>query len=286
MKTARGKRTALLVAALAVVVVGLLTWRGWPRLRFWWRFESLGPNVWGLAEYRDRQTRIVFVRVPGGTFLMGAQKTDPEGPNYDPDAYNYDEGPVHEVKLSPFLIGKCEVSQDQWWVVMGKNPSLFGGDCFPVEMVSWDDCQEFCRKTGLRLPTEAQWEYACRAGSKGRFSWGSDYSGGDNFAWHRGNSLGQPQPVGKKRPNAFGLHDMEGNVWEWCEDVRDAKFFSKPEAGGPDPVASSGAESRVIRGGSWVEDCRSSCRSAYRAATDDTTAADWLGFRAAYWPLP
>lgn len=112
-ETRRGKRVALLVATLAVVVLGVAAWLSWPQLQFWWLFEPLGRNAEGLPEYRHRATGIVMVRLPGGTFWMGAQKDDPNGQNYDPEAESH-EGPVHEVELSPFLIAKYEVTQAQW----------------------------------------------------------------------------------------------------------------------------------------------------------------------------
>ncbi len=139
------RRISISTGLLAATVLVLTVFLGWPQLVFWYRFAPLGLNAQGFPEYRHRQTGIVFVRLPGGKFWMGAQRTDPSGPNYDPKAED-DEGPVHEVTLSSFLIAKCEVTQDQWMKVMGSNPSRFRGDeDRPVETISWFEIQEFER---------------------------------------------------------------------------------------------------------------------------------------------
>jgi formylglycine-generating enzyme required for sulfatase activity len=173
-----------------------------------------------------------------------------------------------------FYLGAHEVTQAQWEKVMGKNPSRFqkAGPEAPVEMVSWDDCQAFCQKAGggLRLPTEAEWEYACRAGTTG------PYAGDlDEMAWYLGNSDGTTRAVGSKKPNAWGLHDMHGNVWEWCRDWegggytgiltvdargRAARYVDVPLT---DPAGPPAGDSRVLRGGSWADYPRY-CRSAER----------------------
>jgi len=164
-----------------------------------------------------------------------------------------------------------------------------------VENVSWDDIQGFEVKTGLGLPTEAQWEYACRAGTETAFSFGSGESCADwecaacaerdPFMWYCGNGGGRTHEVGTKAANPFGLHDTHGNVWEYCADVWDSEFYSRPEAAGPDPLCTSGSEG-VIRRGGGKGATASLCRSARRevSARNDP----WLthGFRAAFWPLP
>ncbi len=266
----RGKRVAMWAGALALVILCLATWFSWPHLRFWWLFEPLGKNAKGYPEYRHRKTGIVFVRLPGGKFWMGAQKDDPKAPNYDPDAKPR-EGPVHEVTLSPFMIAKFEVSQKEWRRVTGTNPFPFKGDEFPVEQVSWDDCMT----VGLQLPTEAQWEYACRGGTPGPYGGTGKL---EDMGWHDGNSGDKTHPGGEKQPNGFGLHDMHGNVGEWCEDVYNEGFYSTPEATGLDPVCTSGSPIRVLRGGAFRypgEIAR--CASRDRARPGDRR--NYIGFR-------
>jgi len=199
-----------------------------------------------------------MVYVEGGTFTMGA--TSEQGS----DAYD-DEKPAHQVKLSSFSIGKYEVTQDEWQAVMGSNPSNFKGARHPVENVSWNDCQEFIRKlnsmTGkrFRLPTEAEWEYAARGGSKSR---GYKYAGSnmlDNVAWYYGNSSNKTHDVGQLSPNELGFYDMSGNVWEWCYDwTGDYSSGSQNNPTGP-----SSGSSRVYRGGSWRRNA-GGCRVSYR----------------------
>ena len=281
MPPRRGRKIAITAGALALVVLGLATWLSWPHLRFWWLFEPLGPNAQGYAEYRHRKTGIVFVSLPGGKFWMGAQKDDPKGPNYDPEA-GLNEGPVHEVTLSPFLMAKFEVSQAEWGRIMGKNPSRFKGAALPVERVWWEDCQEFEAKTGLKLPTEAQWEYAGRAGRPGRYAGTGRL---EEVGWCEGNSGAVTHPVGKKEPNGFGLHDMLGNVFEWCEDVRDQRFYSRPEAAGLDPVCTSGSDLRVLRGGGFTLP-RSHVNIARRTVVEASDPQSFMGFRVVASPPP
>jgi formylglycine-generating enzyme required for sulfatase activity len=189
---------------------------------------------------RSSSVRLEFCSVPAGTFLMGSAL----------------QPPVHEVTISrPFHLGVHPVTQAQWEAVMGANPSQFRGPDRPVEQVSWDDCQELIRrldaggKGRFRLPTEAEWEYACRAGETGTFCFGDDEARLGEYAWYSANSGGETQPVGLKEPNAWGLHDMHGNVWEWCQDWWDdyvAGAATDPQ--GP-PAGFMGA--RVFRGGCW-----------------------------------
>ena len=208
-----------------------------------------------------------MVRVEGGTFRMGA--TSEQGSDADGD-----EKPVHSVTLSGYYIGKTEVTQVLWEAVMGINPSRFKGDYLPVENVSWDDCQEFIRKlnsmTGqnFRLPTEAEWEFACRGGNNSR---GYKYSGSNNLgsvAWYDGNSGNKTHPVGTKAPNELGIYDMSGNVWEWCAD-----WYGDYSSGAQtNPTGPYGGSNRVYRGGSWNYDvgrCRSSNRDFYYPSIRD-----------------
>jgi formylglycine-generating enzyme required for sulfatase activity len=254
-------------------------------------FTFLGCNVQGYPEYTHDLTGIVFVRLPGGKFNMGSPEDEPER--------QAAEGPIHEVTLSAFLIAKYEVTQAQWEAVMGEWNTWFNGDELPVEQVSWDDIQDFEAKTGLGLPTEAQWEYAARGGTETAFSFGSGYSCSDwvcgtcdewdPFMWYCGTTGGLPNgrthEVGTKAANPFGLHDVHGNVSEWCEDVYDGGFYSRPEAVGPDPLSTSGSVGRVRRGGTWFGYARN-CRSADRLWYDPWYRNSIGGLRPAVWPLP
>ncbi len=279
----RARVVLLMTGILAVVVVAaVVRYRG--ELVAWYvfrrDFEGLGKNEQGYPEYRHRQTGIVFVRLPGGRFSMGSP--DSETDHLD------DEGPVHEATISPFLIAKCEVSQAEWTSAMSNYPSKSRGDSLPVEQVSWDDCQEFCEKSGLSIPTEAQWEYACRVGGSRPFAFGENittyqvnYKGAFPFAGaSRGEDRGRTVPVGSFGPNGFGLHDMHGNVWEWCRDWYQEDYY-KESAGARDPLCvNASSEYRVFRGGAWSSD-GGNCRSAYRGMTFPSTRSGNLGFRPA-----
>ena len=202
-----------------------------------------------------------MVWVDGGTFRMGATSEQ------DSDAYD-NEKPVHSVTLCGYYIGKTEVTQALWKAVMGSNPSEFKGDNLPVENVSWYDCQEFIRKlnslTGqnFRLPTEAEWEFACRGGNNSR---GYKYSGSnyiDNVAWYTDNSGDKTHPVATKLPNELGIYDMSGNVWEWCSDC----YGGYTSGAQTNPKGPYDGAYRVFRGGNWhygARYCRSSARINY-----------------------
>lgn len=216
-----------------------------------------------------------MVEVRGGTFRMGA--TSEQGC----DAYDW-EKPVHSVTLSGYYIGKTEVTQALWKAVMGSNPSYFNGDDLPVECVSWDDCQEFIRKlnslTGqhFRLPTEAEWEFACRGGNN---SLGYKYSGSDNIdnvAWYDGNSGDKTHPVATKSANELGIYDMSGNVWEWCCD-----WYGDYTSGAlTNPKGPESGSLRVPRGGSWNGNA-GCCRSSLRIDFIPTYRLNDLGLRLA-----
>jgi formylglycine-generating enzyme required for sulfatase activity len=171
-------------------------------------------------------------------------------------------------------MGIHEVTQAQWKALMGNSPSSFQGDDLPVEQVSWEDCQKFLAKlTGkvgqgltCRLPTEAEWEYACRAGSQGEYCFGDDERSLGEYAWYFANSEGKTHPVGQKKPNAWGLYDMHGNVWEWCADWYGDCY--SPSAA-TDPKGPASGMARVLRGGSWYcypELCRSADRFRLKPA--------------------
>jgi formylglycine-generating enzyme required for sulfatase activity len=297
MATRKGKRVAITAGAIALVVIAVAVFLGWKHVVFYYRFEAIGKNAQGFREYRHRQTGIVMVLLPGGSFWMGAQSKDPNGPNYDRWA-GEDEGPVHEVMLKPFLLGKYEVTQRQWAAVMGSNPSRFKGEDLPVEAISWEDIQGFEAKTGLALPTEAQWEYACRGGASTPIA-GTGNIG--DMGWFDGaNYPPGTKPVGKKSPNGFGLYDMHGNVWEHCKDFYDKDFFSRPEAEDSDPVCAAppplpipdqnagtidgNGGGRIVRGGSWSDE-PGFCRSSFRSGPERGFVAGIDGFRVSY-PAP
>ncbi len=188
-----------------------------------------------------------MVRVQGGTFQMGA--TSEQG-----NDVSINEKPIHSVTLSDYHIGQTQVTQELWQAVMGSNPSEFKGDSqCPVENVSWNDCMEFIAKlnrlTGknFRLPTEAEWEYAARGGSKSR---GYKYSGNNNpdlVAWYDGNSINKTHPVAQKQANELGLYDMSGNVWEWCSDWY-GEYINEVQTNPTGPITGT---DYVQRGGSW-----------------------------------
>ncbi len=234
-------------------------------------FRYLSRNEQGYAEYRHEKTRIVFVLLPGGEFDMGSPP-DEKGRAGEGERNEL----RHRVTLSPFLIAKHEVSQAEWTALMGNNPSRFEGERLPVEKVSWNDCTRFSRKAKLKLPTEAQWEYACRAGASTAFAFGNDLPvDRANF----GSTAGKTTPVDAYEPNAFGLHNMHGNVEEWCRDVL-GDFYTTSRAAGPDPICTSGPDrdTRVVRGGSW-KDPAGRCRSAARHGGGRLGRYDRRGFR-------
>jgi formylglycine-generating enzyme required for sulfatase activity len=218
--------------------------------------------------------KIEFVCIPPGRFLMGDVKL------------SADERPVHLVSITkPFWIGKCEVTQSQWVKVMGANPSAFEDSDNPVDSVSWDDCQRFLARLnekhaalGMKfdLPTEAQWEYACRAGGFAKFCFGDDDSRLGDYAWFDLNSGSQTHSVGMKKPNAWGLFDMHGNVWEWCSDHYDQAYYQYSSL--TDPAGPVHGTHHVLRGGSWVSD-KSLCRSTQRNGCPPKTRESRNGFR-------
>jgi formylglycine-generating enzyme required for sulfatase activity len=207
-----------------------------------------------------------FVFIPVGRFIMGSENKK---------FYHFftkDESPAHNVNITrAFYMQTTQVTQGQWKNVMGNNPSHFkecGDDC-PVEEVSWIDAQKFIAKINekedvdnYRLPTEAEWEYACRAGTTTEYSFGDDPEKLDEYAWHPENSEERTHSVATKKPNAWGLYDMHGNVWEWCQDWYDSKYYRfSPEE---NPQGPNIGTMRVIRGGGcWWGD-PSDCRSANR----------------------
>jgi formylglycine-generating enzyme required for sulfatase activity len=197
-----------------------------------------------------------MIAIPGGTFQMGSN-------DYA------DTKPLHVVTLSSFHIGKFQISQAHWLTVMGSLPNVgFRGENLPVERVSWYDVVDFCEKlskqTGkkYRLPTEAEWEYACRAGSTGRYCFGDNEVLLNEYAWSYKNSHNKTHPVGQLKPNDWRLYDMHGNVWEWCQDWYNKNYYDRSPK--KNPKGPSSGTYRVLRGGSWGGytslDCNSACR--------------------------
>ena len=241
--------------------------------------SHLAGDVW-VADLGGR-TAMEMVWCPPGKFLMGSPASEPDRQFWEPNEIR------HEVTLTQgFWIGKYEVTQAQWVAIMGTNPAYFPAKMvlrwktwewqipvwhrdfltsrwqLPMEEVSWNDCQKFCRKAGggCRLPTEAEWEYACRAGSAGMYA-GSGVL--NEMGWFDDNSDEKTHPVGWKKPNAWGLYDMHGNVWEWCQDWYGGDY---PAGAATDPTGPAAGVMHAIRGGSWCspsESCRSACRLAF-----------------------
>lgn len=239
---------------------------------------------------RDTATQIELMLVPPGTYQRGCSPSQLYG------CASWDN-PVHEVTLTqPYYIGRHEVTQSQWQARMGSNPAGFQDatqevpaeqvPSRPVEQVSWDMVQQFLAGTGMRLPTEAEWERAYRAGTGTAYHSLPGYPGGTNdevllaeISWFLGNSAGQTRPVGQKAGNGFGLHDMSGNVWEWVSD-RWGDYSAQPQT---DPAGPTTGSDRVIRGGSWVSG-PFGVRSSYRFLGAPGGTSDGLGFRVARSP--
>lgn len=220
---------------------------------------------------------IEMLWIPPGTFMMGSPETE-EGRSSNET--------LHKVTLDGFYLGKYPVTQDQWKAVMGNTPSHFKGDGrLPVERVSWHDVMAFCeklsQKTGRNyiLPTEAQWEYACRAGTTTRFPSGDSDALPGRHAWYGGNSGVKTQPVGEKLANPWGLHDINGNVWEWCLDW----YGDYPAEGTKNPTGPGSGEYRVLRGGS-LRSGSNHFRPAYRYYGRPDRRSDDVGFRLAWTP--
>jgi formylglycine-generating enzyme required for sulfatase activity len=222
---------------------------------------------------------IEFVQIQAGEFQMGCSKGDTECDD--------DEKPIHNVKiLNPFYLGKFEVTQRQWMMLMGDNPSKFidcGINC-PVESVSWNDVQKFIERLctrekyspcKYRLPTEAEWEYSARAGSKTKYYWGDKIN--DAYLWYKNNSVETTHIVGKKEPNGWELYDMIGNVLEWVGDYYDSDYYKNSPAN--DPKAINSGDLRVLRGGSWAAKSDRSSLSSRSYGPPDRQGGLNIGFR-------
>jgi formylglycine-generating enzyme required for sulfatase activity len=273
-----GKRAvviALGIAALGIIVIGL-----------WFGLRPGKRTPFGVTAAKQPATQsankaqlsgasftesvngaqIEMIAVPGGTFLMGSPAAEA--------GRDMDEGPQSEVTVAKLYMSRYEVTQAQYQAAMNTNPSSFKGDNLPVDSVTWENAEEFCRKLSqitkrdYRLPTEAEWEYASRAGTNGAFA--GDV---DAMTWYSANSGNRTHAVGQKHPNAFGLYDMNGNVWEWCQ----SKYKPYPYKADDGRENVQDTDVRVMRGGSW-ENGSVSCRSAYRRRVIPSVRAT-IGFR-------
>lgn len=246
---------------------------------------------------------IAMIALPGGEFLMGS------------DRGNADEAPAHRVKVSAFLIDKSEVTQEMFARAQLPNPSHWQGDPkLPVERLRWQDAKRYCNErslleqrqpcydektadwdcdytaNGYRLPTEAEWEYACRAGTSGPYDFGPEDKL-RQFAWFADNATDQTHPVGEKKPNRWGIVDLYGNVSEWCEDVYSPTYYAESPALDPTGPPNTGQDvKRVLRGGSWkasADMCRASFRQGERTGDSDACFyTDYCGFRCVRRAIP
>ena len=250
-------------------------------------------------EWTDPVTGMEFVLIPAGEFMMGTNcpEDDPftEANEFE-NCARKDEHPAHRVVIKePFYMGKYEVTQEEWVKVMGKNPSSFKSEKVgmdsrrhPVENISWNDAQEFLKKLNatvethgraslqFRLPSEAEWEYAARAGTSTAYSFGDDPAQLGAYAWYNDNFNNMTHPVGEKLPNPFGLYDMHGNVWEWCQDWYDERYYvNSPQE---NPQGPPSGKYRLLRGGSWNNEPLN-VRSANRGRSEPVNQGDLVGFR-------
>ncbi len=228
--------------------------------------------------------KLEMVLIPAGEFMMGSPDSDKAAPP--------EEQPQHRVRITkPFYLGKYPVTQEQWKALMPNNPSRFKGPKNPVENVTWDDCRQFLRMLDIKsgpggdkfhLPTEAQWEYACRAGSTTKYYFGNDEKELGEYAWYATNSGGKTHPVGEKKPSAWGLYDMHGNVWEWCGDWYADRYYKRSPTddptGPPSDLPPQTVLGRVVRGGSFNDEAFP-CRSAPRVEITPVAHTAGLGLR-------
>jgi len=257
--------------------------------------QSVLPGV----VFKDCEECPEMVAIPSGSFLMGSPFDQPDLFESEPDPFSNepvkkiekikqvsseDERPQHHVEIKGFGLGRYEVTQEQWFAVMGNNPSSNKGRTLPVENVSWDAAQLFVQKlsqkTGknYRLPSEAEWEYAARAGTTTQYFWGGDEKLINDFAWHSDNSGGKSHLFGLKKPNQFGLSDMIGNLYEWTQDCWNENYKGAPTDGSA--WAGGDCSKRILRGGSW-DDFPLYLRSAFRYFLTTDGRSYIIGFRVA-----
>lgn len=224
--------------------------------------------------------------IPAGRLLMGSPEPGSATARDDDKELDigFEESPQHPVNIASFALGTHEVTQREWLAVMGYNPSAQQGDTLPVDSISWEEAQAYVTKLrqlsgkDYRLPTEAEWEYAARAGSDASFPAGVSLTSLDAHGWHRNNANARSHPVGSRRPNAFGLYDMLGNVWERTEDCWTPHYEGAPTDGSA--RIDGDCDFRVVRGGSWVNWPRF-LRPAYRFRYNTTSKYEFVGLRVA-----
>jgi formylglycine-generating enzyme required for sulfatase activity len=287
-----GAALAWVVASVIILCLiggGLLYWQQKKESKV----NHVAVNLTGPATALDigKGVKLELVRINPGQFMMGSFDTEPD--------HDISESPVHKVTIGkPFYIGKFEVTQPQWNVIRGNSSHSNVGDTFPADTISWGDatkwCEEMSRNLGvtIRLPTEAEWEYACRAGTSTPFAFGAaltpaqaNFTSSDPKA-----NRGKTAPVGSGKPNAWGLYDMHGNVWEWCQDTLQEDYEKAPADGSAWIDEAHNKYNRVRRGGSWKEP-PANCRSAVRfgsssSAEEPDMRNDQLGFRVVVEPPP
>jgi len=275
-----GMQLSKLVTAISCLILSLLICPGCRRTE----------NTGGESKVIQTKSGLEMVVIPAGWFEMGSAKGSP------------DEAPVHKVWIDSFLMDKCEVVQEQFKKFQISDPSHFKNPNGPLEQINWTDAAIYCNErsrgegmvpcydeetwdcnfaaNGYRLPTEAEWEYACRAGTNSQYSFGDDARSLKDFAWFAANSSGKTHPVGQRKANPWGLYDMHGNAAEWCNDFYAADYYA--QAPQRNPRGPREGKERVLRGGAWNSSAES-CRSSYRASDpsiDDTClASDAIGFR-------
>ncbi len=217
-----------------------------------------------------------MVRIQAGCFMMGTS----DSYLYEDDDDNAREKPAHKVCLDAFYMDKFEVTQRKWDAVMPANRSVFHKPEQPITHIDWREAKKYCQKIGRRLPTEAEWEYAARAGTQTRFPWGSEMDG--DYLWYADNSSREPADVGKKKPNAWGLYDMVGGVWEWVEDWFSHRYYQSSPV--KNPKGPDRQSYRVIRGNSWISEEKQVHVTARHKGLSDPTENYWVGVRCAMTP--
>jgi formylglycine-generating enzyme required for sulfatase activity len=235
------------------------------------RYECAGLEN-DVALFTHELTELEFCLIPGGVFRMGSRQDEPE--------HRHEEGPTHTVTVRAFLMCATPCTQTAWERVTGETPARFKGARRPVEQVSWDDAQSFAGNAGLRLPSEAEWEYACRAGSTSPYCYGKSEAELEHYGVYGSETQGNPgtRDVGSKLPNSFGLYDVHGNVLEWCQDSYADSYTGAPTDGSA--RAPVDVSKRVCRGGGWGYEAWG-CRSATRLGRTPGSRSLFLGFRPA-----